>query len=239
MANSLQDQIFQIISRKEPITTREIQEALQEFGVSVQKDEINSILYSGLRNSVIRDVNAKGIPAWRVRRKQFSAAGGLEAKLYQALLKANIITTDTAHLGYGVKNTHNGKSYHLDIAVFLNDNKYDIEIDGFDHVRADALSSLERQIKEGGKHAQIEIDWMDNEKSFISYSEIDTKTVYQWLGNHIDWCIRYHEELLWPKDITRNIWLIEKGWKVIRFWNGEVSQNLNRCIKDIKEWLEK
>lgn len=147
----MEQRIFQVISEHESITVREIQEILEKNNVITSKEAINSILYGPLRTAVIRDVNAKGIPAWRIRRKHFSAAGGLEMKLYQTLLSQHIVTKETAQLGYGVKNIHNGKTYHLDIAVFRNDKKYDIEIDGFDHVRADALASLERQIKEGGK----------------------------------------------------------------------------------------
>lgn len=237
MQNSLQDYIFQIITDSEPVTTKEIQELLEKHRVTVSNKEINSVLYGPLRSVVIRDINEKGIPAWKIRRKQFSAAGGLEAKFYNELIKQEIVTKENSQLGFTVKNTRNNKRYHLDIAIWRGDRKYDIEIDGFDHIRADALASLERQIIEGGKNVEIEIDWMDNEKSFIAFNEINTKIVYQWLGKHLSWCIRYHEELLWPKDITRNIWLIEKGWKIMRFWNVEVQREMEKCVDEVKELM--
>jgi hypothetical protein len=233
----LKDQIFRIISEKEPVTTKEIQDVLQEYGVNASKESINSALYGPLRNTVVRDVNVKGIPAWRIKRATFAAAGGLEAKFYAELIRQKIVTKDESHLGFTVKNTRNNKRYHLDIAVIRNGNRYDIEIDGFDHVRADALASLERQIIEGGKNMEPEIDWMDNEKSYVAYSEINTKVVYPWLATHIDWTVRYHEELLWPKDITRNIWLIERGWKVIRFWNTQIQKDIKKCAEEAREFL--
>lgn len=237
--NDLKGQIFKIITENAPLTTKEIQDSLQDYSITVSREQINSILYGELRDSIIRDVNTKGIPAWKVRQTKFSAAGGLEAKLYQELIKRNIISTDNSQLGFTLRNTRNGKTYHLDIAIRQADKRFNIEIDGFDHVRADALSSLERQIIENGNNAEIEIDWMDNEKSYIRYDEINTKLVYQWLGEHIDWCIRFHEELLWPKDITRNLWLIDKGWVVVRFWNIQVRNRVNQCLKDIEDILKK
>ena len=239
MRSTISDRVFQAISEYGPLTAKEIQEHLKRSGVVVAREAINSELYGALRSAVVRDVNVKGVPSFRIRQKRFTPAGGLETKFYHELIRQKVILEDSSHLGYTIKNPKSGKTYHLDIAVFVTGEKYDIEIDGFDHVRADALASLERQIIESGKHAEIEIDWMDNEKSFIRYDEIDTKLVYSWLGKNIDWCIRYHEELLWPKDITRNIWLIEKGWHVIRFWNTQVQKDMKRCIREVKEWIGK
>ncbi len=234
----LSDQVFQVVTDHEPITTKEIVDILGEHGITVSKESINSALYGPLRNSVIRDVNVSGTPAWKIKRVTFEAAGGLEAKFYNELIRQGVITEANAQLGFTVKNIRNNKRYHLDIAVHTNNNRYDIEIDGFDHVRADALSSLERQIIEGGKSIEPEIDWMDNEKSFVAYNEINTKIVYVWLATHVGWAVKYHEELLWPKDITRNIFLLEKGWKVIRFWNTQIQKNRQQCVQEVREFLE-
>lgn len=233
----LSDQVFQIIIDKEPITTKGIQDILQAHGIHVFREPINSILYGVLRSSVIRDVNEKGIPAWKIKRANFAAAGGLEAKFYKELLRQKVITKDNSQLGFTVKNMRNNKRYHLDIAVMKENQRYDIEIDGFDHIRADALASLERQIIEGGKNVEPEIDWMDNEKSFVAFNEINTKIVYSWLATHVDWTVRFHEELLWPKDITRNIWLIEKGWKVIRFWNTQIQKDIKKCADEVSGFI--
>lgn len=233
----LKDQVFQIISEKEPITTKEIQDLLQQHNMRVSREAINSVLYGPLRNTVIRDMNEKGVPAWKLKRAAFAAAGGLETKFYKELLRHGIIAKDNSQLGFTVKNIRNNKRYHLDIAVMKNNQRYDIEIDGFDHVRADALASLEWQIIEGGKNMEPEIDWMDNEKSFVAFNEVNTKIVYSWLATHVDWTVRYHEELLWPKDITRNIFLLEKGWKVIRFWNTQIQKDMKHCAEEAREFL--
>lgn len=234
----LRDLIYRVITEEEPVTTKEIQAKLNFVESNIAKDSINSILYGELKKSVIRDVNSEGIPAWKVRRAKFTPAGGLELKFYDQLLKKGIINKENSQHGFGVKNTKNNKRYHLDIAVFINSNRYNIEIDGFDHIRADALSSMDRQLDKKGHDCEIEIDWMDHEKSYVSYSNIDTSKVYKWCGKNIDWCIKYHEELLWPKDITRNIWLIDKGWCVIRLWNEQVRAQPEKCMRTISDWLE-
>jgi len=236
-ASNLSDQVFRILTELGPLTTSEIQNVLKKHGLPIEKDEINSILYGSMRNSVVRDVNEKGIPTWRIRKKQFSAAEGLEAKFYHELLRRNIVTEQNSQLGFTVKNTKRNIRYSLDIAVVQNNTKYDIEIDGFDHIRADALASIERQIKEQGPGSDMEIDWMDNKRSFVAYNEIDTKLVYTWCGDNIDWCVRFHEELLWPRDINRNMWLIEKGWRIIRFWNAQVRDDLEMCLEEVKSFI--
>jgi very-short-patch-repair endonuclease len=237
MTQTLSDMILQILINAGPVTTKEIQSVLADQKIDVERDAINSILYGELRNQIIRDRNAQKIPIWRIRRGAFEAASGLERRLYERLIEQNIITSDTSHLDYTVRNRRNNKIYHLDIAIILEQQKYNIEVDGFDHVRADALASIERQVKENGENTDIDIDWMDNEKSFIAFDEIDTKIVYHYLLRNIDWCIRFHEELLWPKDITRNLWLIESGWKIMRFWNMEVSRDLDSVSVQIKDYI--
>jgi very-short-patch-repair endonuclease len=234
----LREQIFQIITEFEPVTTKEIVTILQEHNITTEKETINSLLYGVLRDVVIRDVNEVGIPTWRIRKKQFSAAGGLEAKFFSELIRQHIIPQEKSQLGFTVKNTRNNKRYTLDIAIFKNNSKYNIEIDGFDHIRADALSSIQRQIEKKGSNCEIEFEWMDNKSSFVTFGSIDTSKIYKWCGGHTDWCIRYHEELLWPKDITRNMWLIEKGWKIMRFWNVQIRDDMEKSLKEVKEWIE-
>src|SRR5476651_1089906 len=91
-------------------------------------------------------------------------------------------------------------------------------------MRADARMSIQKQIAKQGTRTEIVIDWMDNETSYADFKAIDSSTVFKWCAMNREWCIRYHEELLKPHDITRNIWLIEQGWKVIRFWNFEIKE---------------
>lgn len=235
----LRDQIFQIISENEPLSTKEICSKLHTYGVDVEKESVNSLLYSSLRNSVIRDRNESGIPVWRVRRKQFLAAGGLESKFYHELIQRRIVTENNTQLGFTVKNTKRNIRYSLDIVIKLGQERFDIEIDGLDHVRADALLSIQNQITKKGTDCEIELDWMDNKSSFIPYSAIQTAKVYKWLGDNQTFCIRYHEELLWPKDITRNIWLIEKGWNVVRFWNFQIRDDMDGCIQELKDVMKR
>ena len=45
--------------------------------------------------------------------------------------------------------------------------------------------------------------------------------------------------MLFIHDITRNIWLIENGWRVMRFWNFEVKDEMERCISDFKALIAK
>ena len=87
------------------------------------------------------------------------------------------------------------------------------------------------------KKSTISIDWMDNEKSYVDFRQIDSRLVNQWCNKNLQWCITYHEELLWPHDITRNIFLIDNGWQVMRLWNMEVKNDLARCIAEIKDWI--
>jgi hypothetical protein len=237
MPDELRERIYQIVCESDLISTKNIVEKLHEGGLVVKREDVNSVLYGELRERVIRDKDDDGIPLWRVRRVRFSAAGGLEAKLYKELVRQGIVAEGSAQLGFGVKNTRNNKRYHLDIAIRKDNNRYNIEVDGFDHVRADALSSIDRQLEKNGQNAEIEIDWMDHEKSYTNFSIIHTSRVYRWLGGHLDWCVRYHEELLWPKDISRNIWLIEKGWRVMRIWNAEIERDMNKTIASIRDFL--
>ena len=52
---------------------------------------------------------------------------------------------------------------------------------------------------------------------------------------------KYHKnwdgELLW-RDQLRNMRLIELGWDVKRFWVYEVRDDLERCVSEVKDWVE-
>jgi hypothetical protein len=231
---SLEDKIIDVL-KDGPLSTKEILERLS-LKLS-DKEKINSLLYGKLKAAVIRDKDEHGYHLWRRKGIGFEASKGLEVKLYAELIERKILTPETSSMDFTIENPRKRKVYHLDIAVIEGDQKFDIEIDGYEHIRADAMYSIGQQIKERGDNAEIEIDWMDHERSYVDFKAIDKQTVYKWCSTHIDWCIRYHEELLWPHDITRNMWLIENGWRVIRFWNFEVKKDLNRCINDIKNIL--
>ncbi len=228
--------ILEIIKEFGPVTTKEIIEHAKKQKISINKEYINSILYGTFREVVVRDRNNKNIPTWRLRTKSFEAAKGYETQLHNALIKENIIRTDEAFLDFEVHHPRTRKTYHLDIAIFKQDKKYNIEVDGFDHMRADARLSIQKQIKE--KKSMIEIDWMDNEHSYVDFQKIDSNLVNKWCKKNVSWCITYHEELIWPQDITRNIWLIENGWRIMRLWNIQIQHNLQQCIQEIKEWIE-
>lgn len=234
------DQILQIIQDHGPLYTREIASLLREkYKLSLDKTEINSLLYGPLHKFVIRDKDKLGFPVWRIKRAAFEASSGLEVMLHNKLLKENIVSTTYSQLDYKVENRRNGKTYHLDIAVFENGEKLNIEIDGFEHVRADARLSIQKQIEQNKKIKEIEIDWMDNSSSYTDFTNIDNSRVFKWLLENRAWCIKYHEELLWGRDITRNIYLIDSGWSIIRFWNFQIKDNINECISTIKTYLPK
>jgi len=52
---------------------------------------------------------------------------------------------------------------------------------------------------------------------------------------------KYHRnwdgDLVW-RDQLRNMRLIEQGWDVKRFWVYEIRDDLDRCISEIKNWIE-
>lgn len=231
---SLDDKIIDAL-KEGPLTTKEM---LTRLSLKLSdREKVNSLLYGDLRASIIRDKDEKGQHIWRLKGYGFEAAKGLEVQFYNELLKQRIFAKEHSSLNYTIENPRKRKVYHLDIAVFKDDQKYDIEIDGYEHLRADAMYSIGQQIKKQGEDVEIDIDWMDHERSYVDFKTIDKQVVYKWCSTHIDWCIRYHEELLWPHDITRNMWLIENGWQIIRFWNFEIKRDLNRCIQVIKDIL--
>lgn len=231
---SLEDKVIDVLKDR-PLSTKEILEHLSlRFS---DQGKINSLLYGELRTLVIRDKDVAGLPVWRLKGTGFEASKGLEVLFYTELLNHNIISKEESSMDYIIENPRKRKVYHLDIAVMRDERKFDIEIDGYEHLRADAMYSIGQQIKKQGEHATVEIDWMDHDRSYVDFKAIDKHAVYKWCSAHIDWCIRYHEELIWPHDISRNLWLIENGWQVIRFWNFEVKQDLDRCIEDIKDIL--
>jgi hypothetical protein len=238
MAQDTAQSIFSIIQRSGPLSVLAIRQyLLKEYGIRKELDEINRFLYGTLREQLIRDKDEAGYPLWRIKQGSFEAAQGLEVMLYSELLRRGIVHEDDSHLGYAVRNRRNGKTYDLDIAVIKDAIKLDIEIDGFEHIRADARLSIQEQIEERGQNTEIEIDWMDNDNSFVKFKYIDNKSFFKWCMTHKDWCKKYHEELLKPHDITRNMWLIENGWKVMRFWNFEVKEEMERCVEEVKELL--
>lgn len=239
MAKDLTPTIFRIIQTEGPISVRAIQSTLRAvYGTNADTEEINSLLYGELHDKLIRDKDEAGYPLWRIKVGTFEAAKGLEVMFCLELLQKNVIRKDEAYLGHKIHNRRNGKTYDLDLAIIKNDLKLDIEIDGFEHIRADARLSIQEQIEKRGEKTEIDIDWMDNSSSFTDFKLIDNKRLFRWLATHRDWAKRYHEELLKPHDITRNIWLIESGWKVMRFWNFEVKEEMKRCLDDVKSFLE-
>lgn len=230
--------ILDIIKEHGPLTTKEIIEQARKKKVAVEKEYINSLLYGSFREAVVRDRNDSNIPTWRLKTQNFEAAKGYESKLYNELIKQNIISPTEAFLDYEVRHPRTRKTYHLDIAIFKHDKQYNIEVDGFDHMRADARLSIQTQIKKSGVNDEIEIDWMDNERSYVDFKQIDSSLVNKWCNKHMQWCIAYHEELIWPHDITRNIWLIENNWRVMRLWNMQIQNNLQQCVREIREWID-
>lgn len=232
---SLEDKILASL-KDGPLSTKGI---LQRLSLDLsQREQVNSLLYGSLHTSVIRDKDEKGQHTWRLKGFGFEAAKGLEVQFYTELMKHKIFSEKESSLDYTIENPKKRKVYHLDIAVVKNDRKYDVEVDGYEHLRADAMSSIDSQLAKKGENTEIEIDWMDHERSYVNFDSIDKQRVYRWCSTHIDWCIRYHEELIWPHDITRNLWLIENGWQVIRFWNFEIKRDMDRCVQDVKSWMK-
>lgn len=238
MSNNYFGRILQIISDEGPIQTRDIASRLQiKYKTNVDKTEINSLLYGQLHEFVIRDKDENGYPVWRPKGTSFEPSTGLELMFYEKLLSQNIINKSNSQLDYPVTNSRNSKTYHLDIAVILENKKLNIEIDGFEHIRADARLSIQKQLKQNKKLKEIQIDWMDNDNSYADFSGIDSTQVFKWLLDNRDWCIKYHEELLWGRDITRNIYLIETGWQIIRFWNFEIKDDMSQCLELIQSLI--
>lgn len=238
MFNSLQDDIVKTIEQAGTASVREIMDALaMDYRDPREREKVNSLLYGELRSIVIRDKNEDGLHTWRIKTRDFEAAKGLEIMFYTELTGRSVVDEEEISLDTKIENRRKRKVYHLDIAITRNSQRYNIEIDGFEHIRADALLSIQEQIAKK-EDVQVDIDWMDHESSYVNYQRIDRKPVYQWLNAHPNWCIRYHEELLWPHDLTRNIWLIENGWRIIRFWNFEVKNEMDRCMQDVKALLK-
>jgi hypothetical protein len=231
---SLEDKVLEAL-KDGPVSTKEI---LKRLSLRLSdKEKVNSLLYGDLRASVIRDKDENGQHTWRLKGMGFEASKGLEVQFYKELLKHKIISEENSSLDYTIENPRKRRVYHLDIAVVGAEQNFDIEIDGYEHLRADAMYSIAQQLEKNGDDAEIEIDWMDHERSYVNFESIDKQRVYRWCSTHVDWCIRYHEELIWPHDITRNMWLIENGWRVIRFWNFEIKRDMERCVKDVEEWM--
>lgn len=231
------DVILDIIKEYGPLTTKQIIQYAQKKNIALEKEYVNSILYGYLREVVVRDRNHYDIPTWRLKTQKFEAAKGYESKLFNELVKQKIITTQNAFLDFEVRHPRTRKTYHLDIALFYKGKKINIEVDGFEHMRADARLSIQNQIKRKGQKCKIEIDWMDNKSSYVDFQKIDSTLINNWCNKNLLFCIRYHEELLWPQDITRNIWLIENGWKVMRLWNTQIRNDLTKCIQEITQWI--
>ena len=234
---SLNESLINILKDFPNLTVKEIQKKLIKQKVVVPDESINSLLYGELRERVNRDLNVNGIPTQSIKGLSFHASKGLEFKLYQRLIDKEIITTENSTIDYILENKKRGLTYHLDIAIELQNQKFNIEVDGFDHLRADARLSIQKQIRFKGMNAKIEIDWMDNKSSFVDFKQIDNDLIYKWCHNNLDWCRLYHEELIWPDDINRNMFLIESGWKIMRLWNEEVKRNINYCIQEIEDFL--
>lgn len=239
MSLSSDDVILDIIKKYGPLTTKQILQYAKKQHVSIEKEYIHSILYGYLREVVVRERNTQNIPTWRIKTKSFEAAKGYESILSNELIRKNIFVPSEMFLDFEIQNPRVRKTYHLDIAIFYQNKKYDIEVDGFEHMRADARLSIQNQIENKGRNCDIEIDWMDNKTSYTDFKKIDSSTVTLWCTTHLSWCISFHEELLWPHDITRNIFLIDNGWKIIRFWNMQIKNNLTKSVKEIEEWINK
>ncbi len=232
----LREDVVKTIEDAGAVSVREIMDSLSlNYRDPEEREKINSLLYGELRPLVIRDKNEDGMPIWRLKGDSFEAAKGLEIMFYAELSRRPFFEKVESSLDTKIENRRKRKIYHLDIAVSHDNHYLDIEIDGYEHIRADALYSIQNQIEEKGEHCEVVIDWMDNESSYVKYQDIDRQKVYKWCSAHPEWCIRYHEELLWPHDIMRNMWLIENGWKIIRFWNFEIKNSMKRCIKDVED----
>jgi len=57
--------------------------------------------------------------------------------------------------------------------------------------------------------------------------------------------IKTNRDFWWKKiegnirrDQTVNQFLVDKGWKVIRFWSKEIHKNLNFCVEEIITTLD-
>jgi adenine-specific DNA-methyltransferase len=48
---------------------------------------------------------------------------------------------------------------------------------------------------------------------------------------------QHGEEKIGQKDEARTIWLKEKGYQVLRFWNNEVLMNMEGVLEGIRETL--
>lgn len=238
MPKDISAQVLQIVNERGPLSVVRIRSILStEFRIPATVEQINRLLYGQLRERVVRDKDELGYPTWRIKVGKFEASQGLEVMFYSELLRRNVVTEENSFLGYQMRNRRNGKTYDLDIAIIAGDLKLNIEIDGFEHMRADARLSIQEQIEKRGGNTEIEIDWMDNDTSYVKFKYIDSKSFFKWCMTHRDWCKKYHEELLKPHDITRNMWLIENGWKVMRFWNFEVKEEMEQCIVDVQSLL--
>lgn len=237
MSLSVDDVILDIIRSHGPVTTKQILELAKQKNLPVEKEHINSILYGYLREVVVRERNTYNVPTWRIKTKKFEAGKGYESHLFNELVKQKIIKKDEAFLDFEIRNPRNNKTYHLDIALFHENKKFNIEVDGFEHMRADSRLSIQNQIRKNGQNCDIEIDWMDNKTSYTDFKKIDSTRVNNWCSRHLSWCIKFHEELLWPHDITRNIFLIDNGWHIIRFWNNQVKNDVKTCVKEVEEWM--
>ena len=42
-----------------------------------------------------------------------------------------------------------------------------------------------------------------------------------------------------PDDIKRDEYLKNKGFSVLRFWNNEISENIDGCLEIIRQYLDK
>jgi very-short-patch-repair endonuclease len=69
------------------------------------------------------------------------------------------------------------------------------------------------------------------------------------IGNYIVDFVCYEKKLITEvdggqnnefrgKDIIRENWLKDKGFKILRFWNNEVLKNINGVLKEIKKECE-
>jgi hypothetical protein len=236
--SELKDKIVQIVRQYGPVTSGEVRNVLSEHKVEARSKQINVLLSELSRSTLlIRDVNAEGVPTYRVRTGRFEASSGLEVKLFHELIKRGIVTEENASLGLRLRNRRNGKTYSLDIAVQKEGKKFNIEVDDFRHIRADALRSISSQLEQDRKLKEIDIDWMDNRVSFTDFKSFDSKVAYRWCIKNLPWCIRYHEELIKPKDNVRSDFLRENGWVVMRVWNKEITEDLERCVREIGEWI--
>jgi hypothetical protein len=229
--------ILDIIKQYGPLSTQEIVNKAKTCGLQVEKEYINSLLYGFFREAVVRERDTRNIPVWRIKTGAFQAGKGYESSLAKELLRRSVVQENELFLDYTLSNRRTRKTYHLDIALIKDSGKYNIEVDGFEHMRADARLSIQQQIVKKGDNSEIDIDWMDHASSYMDFKLIDSKRINSWCIKHLKWCITYHEELLWPHDISRNIFLIDNGWSVMRLWNMEIKNNLSDSISQISEWI--